>query len=167
MNRKLPEDAFDFYFSLGPGRSYDAVAKKFGVSKRSVTTLATKADWQGRLASLHQRARERSDAKAIETLEQMSERHIKALQFVFAKGIETLRATPMESAADAVRAILSAIKHERLVRGEATERTEGNSLEEITKREIATLLEIVEVPDDDGEEDDDEADDEGQQVRAV
>ena len=167
MNRKLPEDAFDFYFSLGPGRSYDAVAKKFGVSKRSVTTLAAKEDWQGRLASLHQRARERSDAKAIETLEQMSERHIKALQFVFARGIETLRATAMESAADAVRAILSAIKHERLVRGEATERTEGNSLEEITKREIATLLEIVEVPDDDGEEDDDEADDEGQQVRAV
>lgn len=165
MNRKLPEDAFDFYFSLGPGRSYDAVAKKFGVSKRSVTTLAAKEDWQARLANVQQKARERSDAKAIETLEQMSDRHIKALQFVFAKGIETLRATPMESAADAVRAILSAIKHERLVRGEATERTEGNSLEEITKREIATLLEVVEVEDEADDEDD--ADGEGQQAAAV
>lgn len=165
MNRKLPEDAFDFYFSLGPGRSYEAVAKKFGVSKRTVTTLAAKEDWQSRLANVHQKARERSDAKAIETLEQMSERHIKALQFVFAKGIETLRSMPMESAADAVRAILSAIKHERLVRGEATERTEGNSLEEITKREIATLLEIVDVEEKDDDEDD--AGSAGQQAAAI
>ena len=36
MHRKLPPDAFEFYFALGLARSYEAVAEKFGVSKRTV-----------------------------------------------------------------------------------------------------------------------------------
>ena len=40
MNRKIPPDAFAYYFSLGPNRSYLAVAKHFGVSKQAVTKLA-------------------------------------------------------------------------------------------------------------------------------
>ena len=37
--KKIPPDAFDFYFSLGPPRSYQAVADKYGVTKRAVTAL--------------------------------------------------------------------------------------------------------------------------------
>ena len=49
--RKIPPDAFDFYFSLGPPRSYQAVANKYGVTKRAVTNLAGREDWQRRLAA--------------------------------------------------------------------------------------------------------------------
>ena len=42
MARKIPTDAFMYYFSMGASRSYQAVADHFHVSKRAVVTLATK-----------------------------------------------------------------------------------------------------------------------------
>ncbi len=50
--RKIPDNAFDFYFGLGPSRSYQAVADEYGVTKRAVTKLATKERWQKRLEEL-------------------------------------------------------------------------------------------------------------------
>lgn len=58
MAGKLPSDAFDFYVSLGADRSYKAVAEKYGVSKRAVTTLAAKEGWQQRARELEAQARE-------------------------------------------------------------------------------------------------------------
>ena len=57
MSRKrIPPDAFFFYMSLGKDASYDAVAKRYGVSKRAVTRLAVKEKWQERVKELHQKA---------------------------------------------------------------------------------------------------------------
>ena len=50
--RKLPDNAFEHYVSLGPARSYQQVAEHFGVSKRAVTNLAASENWPGRLAEL-------------------------------------------------------------------------------------------------------------------
>jgi len=47
--RKIPHDAFDFYFSLGPERSYQRVASRYEVTKRAVTKLAARERWQERL----------------------------------------------------------------------------------------------------------------------
>ena len=38
--KKLPPDTFEFYYALGPGRSYRQVAEHFGVSKTAVANLA-------------------------------------------------------------------------------------------------------------------------------
>ena len=35
--KKIPADAFEHYFVLGPGRSYQQVAEKYSVTKRAVT----------------------------------------------------------------------------------------------------------------------------------
>jgi hypothetical protein len=148
VNRKIPSDAFDFYFALGPGRSYEAVAKKFSVSKRAITTVASKEKWQERIATAQRTARERSDTKAVETLEDMHDKHVKALQFVFAKAIEALRTMPINTAMDAVKAIEIVVKQERLLRGDGNERTKS-SVEEIIKREMSSMLEVV----DDGKND--------------
>ncbi|MHC4946473.1 MAG: hypothetical protein ACYTG7_25970 [Planctomycetota bacterium] len=40
MNKKLSPDAFAYYWSLGSERSYQAVADKYGVSKRAVVSVA-------------------------------------------------------------------------------------------------------------------------------
>ena len=40
IERKIPPEAFDFYFELGPGRSYQAVADHFSVTKQAVTKKA-------------------------------------------------------------------------------------------------------------------------------
>ena len=59
MTKKLPPDAFHYYVGLGVNRSYQAVAEKYGVSKRAVTSRAVQEDWQGRVVSLCARARSR------------------------------------------------------------------------------------------------------------
>jgi hypothetical protein len=139
VNRKIPPDAFEQYFSLGPERSYEALAKSCGVSKRAVSKLATKERWQERLRELERKARERSDEKVLETLEDMSARHLKVLRFIQNKAIEALKSMPLDSAMEAVRAYHVSVEKERLIRGEPSDRTEM-SLEEITKREMRTLL---------------------------
>ena len=53
--KKIPSDAFDYYFSLGPGRSYQQVADRYGVTKRAVTALAKRESWQARLADVESR----------------------------------------------------------------------------------------------------------------
>jgi hypothetical protein len=59
--RKIPPDAFDFYFSLGPGRSYQAVAEEYGVTKRAVTKVTANERWQDQIAALERTARESSN----------------------------------------------------------------------------------------------------------
>ena len=139
MNRKIPPDAFEHYFSLGAERSYEAVAQKYGASKRAVSKLATKERWQERLLDLERKARERADERVLETLEDMSARHLKVLRFIQNKAIEALKSMPLDSAMDAVRAYHTSVEKERVIRGEPSDRTEL-SLEEITKRELRTLL---------------------------
>jgi transposase len=79
MNRKIPADAFGYYFSLGPGRSYQTVAAHYGVSKQAVTKLAQREDWQTRLETIERQARQKVDESAVESLEGMNQRHLKTL----------------------------------------------------------------------------------------
>ena len=62
----------------------------------------------------------------------------KALQ---GKALESLRALPIEKAADVIRALELGVKQERLIQGEPSERSEM-SVEEVTKREMRRWLVI-------------------------
>jgi hypothetical protein len=158
MNRKLPMDAFDYYLTLGVGRSYQAVADKYGVSKVAVTARAKRDGWQGRIQRIEEEARKNGERRAIETRDDENERRLKYWQAVERRALETVRAHPFETVMDAVRGLDLAMKNIRLIQGEPTERREV-SVEEITKREVATLLEVV--------RGDDESDTASQQDRAV
>ena len=138
MNRKIPPDAFAYYVSLGPGRSYEAVARQFGVSKRGVALYAKRENWQARLAEQERKAREAADQKALETLEAMNDRHLKTAKFLQSKGITALQNMAIDNPTSAVRAVIAGLEKERLIRGEPTERTEN--IEAIVKREYATLF---------------------------
>lgn len=123
MKRRIPIEAFQFYVSLGAGRSYQAVADKYGVSKTAVVNCAEKEQWQERLVNVEREARQRSDQRAIETIEAMNARHLKTMQVIQGKALEALRVISLDSAIDAVRALDMSIRHERLIRGEPSERT--------------------------------------------
>ena len=166
MNPRLGPDAFSYYMALGPERSYQAVALHFGVTKRTVTSTAAREDWQDRAAELEAKARAATDQKVLETIEAMNERHLKIYRFVQTRALEALKQASIDSAGDAVRALEANLRGERLVRGQPTERRE-TSIEEITKREIATLLEVVLELDDAKEDKSDEADHPHQQAGAV
>lgn len=134
MKRKLPPNAFEFYVGLGAQRSYKAVADHYGASKTAVTNLAERERWQDRVAAVERAARERSDQRAIETIESMNARHLRTLQVIQGKALERLKVTQLETAMDAVRALDLSIRQERLIRGEPSERT-AIDLEDLVRRE--------------------------------
>ena len=151
MNRKIPQDAFEFYHSLGTGRSYQAVADQYGVTKRAVTDFAKRKGWSQRLEAIEREAREQSDKKIAETLEEIRGRHLKTLRAMNARALSALQQFPLNSGMEAMRAAEMVIKLERLIVGEPSERTEVG-IEEITRLEVARFLEVAV----DGEDDDDE-----------
>ncbi len=134
MSKRIPPDAFDFYFALGPERSYERVAEKYGVSKRSVTSRAKREGWQRRMVELESKAREASDKKKLESIEDRNERHLTALRFIQARAIEALKKMPIEAAMDAVRAYNMSLRDERVILGDPTDRT-AVSIEDTIKRE--------------------------------
>jgi hypothetical protein len=132
--RKLPLDALSYYVSLGPSRSYAQVGEHFGVTKRAVVKLATRDRWQAQVEEIERRAREKSNAKAEESLEEMNERHLKIARVVQNKGLEALRRFPLETALQAVRAIEGAVRQERAIKGEPGGEG-GATVESIIRRE--------------------------------
>ena len=80
------------------------------------------------------KVREVAEKKALETIEELNARHLKVLKAIQAKALEALRSLPMNSAMDAVRALDLAMKQERLIRGEPTDRTSVD-VEALIKRE--------------------------------
>jgi hypothetical protein len=145
--RKIPADSFEFYASLGPARSYQAVAEKYAVSKRSVTKFALREKWQERLQAIEEKAREASDQKAQETLDAIRTRHLKGMRFIQAKAIEALKSSSLDTAADAVRAYTAAVREERVMLGEPADRT-AVSIEDTIRREYVRWLAPEEEADD-------------------
>ena len=139
MRTKLPGDAFAYYVSLGPDRGYAAVASYFQVDKTTVVRRAKEERWQEKLADLERQAQERTQAKIVDSLEEMNTRHLKVLRTVLGKALEALRATPLKTASDAVRAIDMCVKHERTILGEPTDRADVN-IEQVIKREYERWL---------------------------
>lgn len=135
MSARIPAaEAFEFYVGLGPDRSYQRVADEFGVSKRAITKLAGRERWQERVLELERQAREGAEQRALESLEGMNLRHLKSLKIIQGKALEALRSMPLATAMEAVRALELAIRQERLIRGEPSERT-AVSVEEVIRRE--------------------------------
>lgn len=149
MNRKIPQDAFGFYWSLGPERSYQAVAEHFQVSKRAVSKVAIREDWSGRIQVIEKKANERTDEKLAETIEQMTERHVKIFKLVQRKALEALKSMPLTTAFEAVKALDLAAKQERLARGEPTDRSQVD-VEQIIKREYERWLIRADVKEESG-----------------
>ncbi len=123
--KKIPPEAFDYYLSLGPSRSYQTVAERYGVSKRAVTNFAGREDWQRRLAEIEAKARQDADKKSAQTLKAIHERQLQSLRLVQRRAIERLRETPIETSAEAARALNLAIKQENVLLGEPGDRTRG------------------------------------------
>lgn len=147
MSGHLPPEAFEHYFSLGPNRSYEAVAAHFGTAKITVTRRAKEERWQERLRELEQKAREKSEKRIVEEMDAVRDRHIKAARILQAKALDALRTLPADQAIRAAAALSIGWKHELLILGEPTER--NATVEEVIKREYERWITPVEEDDDD------------------
>jgi hypothetical protein len=136
----VPDDAFALYVALGPeGRSYDAVAKHYGLTKKTITRAAVRERWQERLEALERKAQEETDAKLASTIHEANMRHRKLLLAVAARAAQALQQYELKSAMEAVRAAEVAVKLERLMLGESTE-SKSISVEQTSRDELARLL---------------------------
>jgi hypothetical protein len=124
VNRKLPSDAFEFYFSLG-------------VSKKTVVAHALRDGWQKRIVERETKAQAEVEKKAVDTIAQVNEKHLKMLEVVQAKALQALKAMPIDTAYQAVRALATAIEQERVIRGEPGERID---IATIIKKEYEQLM---------------------------
>lgn len=138
MNRRIPPEAFSYYFSLGPGRSYETVAAKYAATKRGVAEYAKRERWQERLAEAERGARASANERVQESLDAMNARHLREAQFVQSKGIEGLKSGRLELISSCSKAVAQGIQLERLIRGEPTDRTEN--VEQIIRREYERWL---------------------------
>ena len=148
---KIPPDAFDFYVALGSDRSYQRVAEHYGVSKRGVAKHAARENWPSRLDRIEREVRERSDEKLVESLEKMRTRHLATVRAIQSRALAGIKEHPLASGMDAVRAAELAIKLERLIAGESTAHAH-TTVEEVTRREIDSLVVLDSEGDDDEEE---------------
>lgn len=119
---KLTTAAYDYYVALGPTRTHAEVARKFGVTRRAVSKRAMQEHWEPRVVEIERKARERHEAKALESLEEMNSRHLQMLRVIQVKALESLKNLQIKSGFDAVKALDIAIRNERLIRGEPGER---------------------------------------------
>ncbi len=147
MKGKIPSNAFEYYVALGPGRSYRAVAERFGVSKRAVTSHASREHWAERLAKVEEEARQKADERAVDALREMNDRHLKIAKALQARALEALTRMPLDTGRDVIRALDLGVRQERLILGEPTERQA--SVEEVTKREMNRWLKMEDIDDDD------------------
>lgn len=139
MRKRIPENAFEYYVALGPERSYQLCANHFGVLKRSICKLAKRQGWSARLAAIEADVQARVDAKLADEMEEMRLRHRKLLKAVSIRAAKALAEIPLATGMEGVRAAEIAVKLERLLAGQASERTEL-SVAEVTRREMRNLL---------------------------
>lgn len=133
MKRKLGLEAFQVYFGLGEARSYEAVAKHFGVSKTAVANCAKRENWQANVESMERAARSALEKRAVDEAVAMKERHAKVARLAIAKGAEHLAQGRIEKTADALRAMKLGIDAERLAVLEKDERTRLAVKEDTTR----------------------------------
>jgi hypothetical protein len=152
VSAKIPADAFDFYVGLGSDRSYQAVADRYGVTKRAVVKHAARERWAKRLLEVEEAARSESDKDLANEVVEMRARHKRMMKAMAVRALTGLKELPLKSGMEAIRAAELVIRMERIVFGEEDERGE-TSIEEITKREIQTLLKRVDEDDDEDDED--------------
>lgn len=167
MKRQLPDEAFAYYVALGPGRSYALVAEKFNVSRRTVLRAADRDQWSERLQAIEKEAHAVTDKQLARDQQEMALRHRKLLLAMASRAAKAIQDYPLTSGMDGLRAASMVIKLERLVSGQATERT-SIDIEQVVRREYQDLLEVTDEPDeevleadaedetegDDGQEDD-------------
>ena len=118
MTRRIPGDAFEEYYALGPERSYRRMANKLGVSKQAIAKCAKRESWQQRIVEREQKTRTAVSTMVEDTIETLNARHLKILKAVQGRALEALKSLSMSKAGDVIRALEMSIRQERVIHGE-------------------------------------------------
>jgi hypothetical protein len=150
MANKIPPEAFDFYVSLGHQRTYQQVADKYGVTRRGVQKVADRDNWGERLDAIEREVQERAEKALVESVAEVRARHLKMLKGISGRAVKAIAEHPLETGMEGIRAAEIAIKLERIIVGEPSERTE-HTIAETTRQEMDRFLSRADEMDDEAD----------------
>ncbi len=148
--------AYERYLAMDEGRSIErlhAALAEAGKapSLRTLYEWSRKYHWQQRIADFERRQREATEAAFATAHREMQERHAKELLLMQQRAMEKFASGDGQemSWSEAARTAAEAIRLERLLRGEATERTEVTQhgaprLAELSDEELERLIGLAE-----------------------
>jgi hypothetical protein len=154
--------AFGLYRELGPRRSLDEASRLYHAQpapdgsrrptdpKRRASGLirrwAERWNWTGRALAWDHEVEQGKRQQQREAIQEMAERHAREARMLQTKAVERLRQLLPEelNPQDTLRYVVEAAKHERLARGEPTERVAEEhhfpDRKELTDAELARII---------------------------
>ena len=121
--------------------SLENLAKKWGLDFKKLSQQATDEDWEGRKERFQEMLAEEDDLQNVEPKKLMNFRHLKLYRLILKKARKMIADNDFESVEKASEAADKAIKGERLVVGEATERREETlGVDKATLKEIGNRI---------------------------
>lgn len=139
MASKIPQTGFTDYVGMGVARSYEALARRYGCSKKAIVKRATRERWQERARELEAQAAKNGERRVAATIEDASERHGKLARLLLARGLEGLKAGPTLNAIEALRTIQAAVRMERDIGVSSDVSVEGAGRHGSTRADDGTL----------------------------
>jgi hypothetical protein len=109
----LPRDAFEFWITLGDGRSVNAVASYYGVNESTVRKVMERDQWELQLAAMEAESAKRTREHLVDEMVEMNRRHLTGLRDLQARALAALRRFPLSTARDALLAYSFATRVER------------------------------------------------------
>ena len=121
----LAFERFRAYLSMDRPRSREGAAELARCSVQALHHMANRHRWVARAAAYDDAMAKAADRAAMSTAEDMQRRHMEAVHAMLRRGVSAITEADLTEARDGVPMIDKAVRLERLLVGEATDRTES------------------------------------------
>jgi len=125
------DEAFTFYASRGPARTYVEVAARFEISEAAVRRRATRDDWRDRVETLDRQAAQVAERTVVRD---RAERIADTIRLVDEARVRFERQFEDPHFALTASDFVALVKLEQLLEGKPTERHENSALEGLLGR---------------------------------
>jgi hypothetical protein len=141
--KELPrhKKAFELWYA-DPKRNLTAVGRQLNISKQSITKWAKLFKWEERAAKRDEAADRRTDEKVAESTAEMNARHVREYKMLQGKALERLTKARIEKDRDAITALDTGIKGERMAKGEPTEVINNQVTGALTIEDIKNAVQL-------------------------
>jgi len=114
---RVPPDAFQYYVKLGEGRSYRAVAARFGLSKSTIAQAACLGRWQERLAEFRDAELRAVDERMLAIWDEKIAQHVLDLHRRIESRVNAIVAMPTKTMIQVIHQMMAAIHEQRRLLG--------------------------------------------------
>lgn len=131
------DQAFAYYASLGPTRTYAEVCRRFGVTRRTVEVHAQREKWQERAAAIEAEARQQAEASIVRD---RAARVADTLRIIDASRIKFASHLKESSFRLTGSDFVGLIKLEQLIEGEPTDRVDFHEVQSMLGQVVTVAL---------------------------